>query len=373
MSKLMLVTTAPYDTASGGRQMLSEVHRTSLEQLFGKDLLVHRLDREHRASWRSTAPPIRGYIDGLTRPVVTEILGILGEADVHRIYLDGSNLGMLARAVKKQRPQTEVLTFFHNVEARFFLGSLRSRRSARAVGVLVANYLAERSAVRHSDRLITLSERDSRLLARVYGRLATDILPIALHDKLTSPANAARGSKGGNYILFVGGAFYANEGGIAWFVENVVPHIPMKTCIVGRGMERLRSRLERNGKVEVIGAVDDLSEWYLNAKAVIAPIFDGSGMKTKVAEALMFGKRVVGTKEAFSGYEEVAAEAGWICETKDQFVTALRAADAMDLPLFDAKLRSLYDSRYSAAAALGQLAALFAEQPRICQGVRGAA
>ena len=38
------------------------------------------------------------------------------------------------------------------------------------------------------------------------------------------------------------------------------------------------------------------------AALVIAPIFDGSGMKTKVAEALMHGKHVVGTPEAFSGY-----------------------------------------------------------------------
>ena len=39
------------------------------------------------------------------------------------------------------------------------------------------------------------------------------------------------------YALFVGGAFYANQSGIRWFVENVVPEVSIKTCIVGRGLE----------------------------------------------------------------------------------------------------------------------------------------
>lgn len=71
------------------------------------------------------------------------------------------------------------------------------------------------------------------------------------------------------------------------------PRIGLRICIVGHGVEEMRSRLERPGKVEVVGPVDGLDEWYLNARAVVAPIFDGSGMKTKIAEALMFGKRIV--------------------------------------------------------------------------------
>ena len=50
-------------------------------------------------------------------------------------------------------------------------------------------------------------------------------------------------------------------------------------------------QLEIPGRVEVVGSVDDLGIWYVNSFFTIAPIFDGSGMKTKVAESLMFGKR----------------------------------------------------------------------------------
>src|SRR5215211_106650 len=134
--------------------------------------------------------------------------------------------------------------------------------------------------------------------------ISTDVLPMAIEDKLRNEADVPQGPLKEPYALFVGGAFYANQSGIKWFVENVVPEVSIKTCIVGKGLEALRGELERDGKVEVVGAVDELGHWYRNAKVVIAPIFDGSGMKTKVAEALMYGKRIIGTREAFSGYED---------------------------------------------------------------------
>jgi glycosyltransferase involved in cell wall biosynthesis len=215
------------------------------------------------------------------------------------VYLDGSNLGRLAPEIKRVSPRTQVLTFFHNVEARFFLGSLRTEKNLHALGVLAANFRAERDAVRHSDRLITLSERDKAGIRRLYGRAGTDILPLSIEDKLPpAPAEpAVHGAR--DYCLFVGGAFYANLAGIRWFARNVSPHIGLDTVVVGRGFDALRPELERHSGVKVIGEADDLARWYAGAKVVIAPIFDGSGMKTKTAEALMFGKKVAGTSEPF--------------------------------------------------------------------------
>ena len=158
------------------------------------------------------------------------------------------------------------------------------------------------------------------------------------------------------FALFVGGVFYANRAGIAWFVEHVVPRIEIKICIVGRGFEDLRQELERDGKVEVVGAVDHLADWYRDAHFVIAPIFDGSGMKTKVAEALMYGKKIVGTPEAFSGYEDIVDRAGWCCATADEFVDAISHAQREVTLGFDPQLRALYEEKYSLPAARERLA-----------------
>ena len=222
----------------------------------------------------------------------------------------GSNFGEVVKLVKKMFPQVQVYTFFHNVEVRFFWGSFRQNKSAHALAVFVVNYLAERKSVKFTDKLICLSQRDSQLLQKIYGRQATHVSPMALRDQLVSNAQKVTEPSQQKFALFVGGVFYANRVGITWFVKHVVPRINIKICIVGKGFERYKKELELGGKVEVIGAVDSLAEWYLKAHFVIAPIFDGSGMKTKVAEALMYGKTVIGTPEAFSGYEEDGYKVG---------------------------------------------------------------
>jgi hypothetical protein len=55
--------------------------------------------------------------------------------------------------------------------------------------------------------------------------------------------------------------------------------------------------------VKLDGYVNDLSSYYKSAVAVVAPIFKGSGMKTKVIEAMSYGKSIIGTDEAFQGIE----------------------------------------------------------------------
>ena len=114
---------------------------------------------------------------------------------------------------------------------------MRKRRSVKSVAVLAANWLAERMAVRCSDVLVTLSDRDSAGLLRLYGRGADAVAPMVLEDRAppTPPVRAVPG----HYLLFVGGGFYANISGIRWFAEEVAPRIDLPMKAVGRDMGEL--------------------------------------------------------------------------------------------------------------------------------------
>ncbi len=357
MAKVGLVTSATASPAVGGRALLSKLHRECLEEILGTDLSVYELGR---SATRSKAAALRGYIDGLDPSTVRGFLDWIAREGVSTLFVNGSNLGRLVREVKSRCPKVELLTFFHNAEAKFFLDSLHEHKSLHALGVLVANWRAERWAVRRSDRLIALSDRDSRMLARLYGRGATDILPIAMEDQLEGGPDPDALVDTEGYALFVGGAFYANRAGADWYAREVAPLLPIRTCIVGHGMETMKSSLERHGNIEVAGTVERLEPWYRRARIVVAPIFCGSGMKTKVAEALMFGKPIAGTPEAFSGFETIAAEAGWICETSEAFVAAIRRACEMPIKALDPRLRSLYQRDHSREATKRRLAQILA-------------
>jgi glycosyltransferase involved in cell wall biosynthesis len=355
MSNLLFITYRMAGPPKGGRAMLTRLHYRCLQQLLGDRLKLEELDPVKVTGLRGRLAALRGRIDGVSAETERRIVERIRAEGIERVLLDGSNLGRLARAIKRAVPKTEVFAFFCNVESRFFWGSLKVERSLHALGVLIANLVAERMAVRFSDRLIALSRRDSRVLKRLYGREATDILPLALEDQL-DVGSRKHVAQRDEYLLFVGGAFYGNEAGIRWFADRIAPRVAIKTCIVGRGFETRRDELQRRGNVQVVGAVDRLDDWYLDAKAVVAPILDGSGMKTKVAEALMFGKKIVGTREAFAGYEAVAEQAGWICNDEQEFLAAIRSIEGRKLPRFDPALRALYERHYSFDAAKRQFA-----------------
>ncbi len=359
MRRVLLVTNYLQDAPLGGRELLCKLNHDALMEIYGNRLLKFEVPRQAVRGIRLVLNAFRGHIDGLDEVTIGRALQVIQSENVDKVFVDGSNLGELIRAVKLKLLGVEVITFFHNVEAQFFLGSARLHKTLRATMVLMINYLAEKKSVRYSDKIICLSERDSNLLREVYGRSATHISPLALHDRLA--VRAAENHPlppNERFALFVGGRFYANLAGIAWYVQHVVPLIDIKTCIVGRGLETFRKELDREGKVTVVGSVDSLEAWYANAQFVIAPIFGGSGMKTKVAEALMHGKKIVGTPEAFSGYEEIAQRAGWVCRTAEEFVAAIgRAQEEVTLG-FDPELRRLYEERYSFRAAQERLAGI---------------
>jgi glycosyltransferase involved in cell wall biosynthesis len=355
----LLVTNYPEtaEGATGGRELLCALNHSALRQIYGDRFRLFYLQPKRESTLLRRLAALRGHVNGVDTKTLHLLVHQIRQHCVAKVFIDGSNLGHCARFVKKHCPEVEVATFFHNVEARFFAGALRSSRSLKALGVLAANFVAERQAVRYSDKRICLSDRDGQLLASLYGRAATHVSPMAVRDQLPDAQRSLPAATSGKFALFVGGLFYANLQGIRWFVENVLPRVDIELCIVGRGFEKFRDELERTERVRVVGGVDNLAEWYSRCAFVVAPIFDGSGMKTKVAEALMFGKRIVGTPEAFSGYEDVAGTAGWVCRTPDDFVHAIARARATSVPAFDPELRSVYERNYSLEAATQRLAA----------------
>lgn len=356
--KVILLTKQLEKAPRGGRELLCKLNYDALLKLYGEDFHSFELPAGRLSGPLSHLNAFRGHIDGLNAETIGSAVSLIQRTGVSKVFVDGSNLGGFVAALKRRLPEVEVTTFFHNVEARFFWGGLKTRKTPRAFAVLLANYLAERKSVRWSDKLVCLSERDSRLLKKLYGRGATHISPMALEDKCPPPFLLDPAQPPEKFALFVGGTFYANQTGITWFVREVVPRSAVPIFIVGRGFEALRSELEIPGKVRVIGAVDSLADWYHRAQFVIAPIFDGSGMKTKVAEALMYGKKIVGTPEAFSGYEDIAAQAGWVCHEVEGFLQAIKEASAIITESFDPGLRALYMQNYSLDSATARMSAI---------------
>ena len=67
-----------------------------------------------------------------------------------------------------------------------------------------------------------------------------------------------------------------------------------------------------------------MEPYFNKTEMVLAPIFDGGGMKVKIAEALSYGLPVVTTNHGNIGYELVDHKNAFIANTAEEFVKAIQ-------------------------------------------------
>ncbi|MGL6128108.1 glycosyltransferase family 4 protein, partial [Chryseobacterium artocarpi] len=136
--------------------------------------------------------------------------------------------------------------------------------------------------------------------------------------------------------------------------------IEAELIIIGKGMDDYFKDL-KNKKVKVYGYVEDLSSYYYNANVVIAPIFTGGGMKTKIAEAMMYGKNILGTEEAFEGYELIK-ETHFLFNTAEdchEIITVLKNNE--EISKYNKLSRKCFLDNYSNAIIKQKFTDLFVE------------
>lgn len=294
-----------------------------------------------------------GYLTFLSEK---KILEVIKKKKYEIVFIDTSNYGRIARKIKKINSEIKIITFFHNIECDYVKERIKVE-GYLYIPQLISSSYNEKKSIKYSDYLITLNSRDSIRMLKQYKRKSDLELPISFSDnyKLEEHKNTKEIEE--KIYLFIGSLFYANYNGIKWFIENVMPNVSGKLLIVGKNFELKRDELNRKN-VEIIGTVDNLEKYYKIADIVIAPIFDGAGMKVKTAEALMYGKKIFGTTEAFEGYEVDYNRVGKLCNTKEEFISALNNYNKTENK-FNEYSRNIYLKNYSFESSKNKMKIIF--------------
>ena len=179
-------------------------------------------------------------------------------------------------------------------------------------------------------------------------------LPVFIADKFSDNKGENPGYRDFS-LLFIGSNFGPNLSGLKWFAENVMSQLPegISLYVVGQGMKVLEEEpTYQKNNIHIIGEVEDLAPWYYHADLVVEPIFEGDGMKTKTVEAMMFGKTILGSDEAFCGYEGLN---NYLCNTADEFVNRINCYKKNGVEKFNDEIRSIYLDKYSEEAVLSTM------------------
>lgn len=355
MRKILVVSFTSGQKYTGGLQC-SRRNLESMKALFGELNVVNYVIEPYQGveRWRTKFKRVRdifyGSMGGLDKEKTAEIMQLIIRESITDLFVDSSLLGLLAKRVKKRFPGIRIITFFHNFEKGFVQDYIKVNRDYFRLYWSVLTDRNERAAIRYSDKIISLNRRDAEALEKCYGRKPDKLIPITLKgdatvEKMTPSDNRE--------ALFIGSYFFGNVQGIKWFCKEVLPRTNAHLTIVGASMNRLLDEIEPTNQVTVLSDVPDLTPLYDAADFVVLPILSGSGMKVKTAESLMHGKYIVGTDEAFRGYDITERE-GRRCNTAEEFVEAITL---LSLPYkFNASSRQLFEDKYSFESSLSAFA-----------------
>lgn len=236
------------------------------------------------------------------------------------VYIEQSTYGRACRYIKKKYPNLKIIIFFHNIELQYATEYIKTCGLKAIPFFLTIKYWEKKSCL-YADYCITLNKRDTLLLNKIYGKKSSIELPTSFPDLFDEKkALSERGTIESYTIdyLFVGVSFFANIEAVQWFINNVMPRVEGHLHVIGNGMDKIKFE-NLSDRIHIHGFVDDLSEYYYKARMVISPIHVGGGMKTKTAEALMYGKTILGSKEAFEGYE-IDENCMILCNTAEDYL-----------------------------------------------------
>lgn len=359
-SKALYIRGERVTAARGGADVVSQAVLSILRSYFDnniEDLYIEEL----RGGKPSRSAVLFSALIGHFEPYNTKSKKILLKhlEGSSFAFIDQSVYGKIVEDIQKADKTIKTAVLFHNIEKQFYTQRILKLGKVHNAPLLPAIIKAESTAAKKADLVIVVSPRDAETMNRVYGRIPDLVLLPPVEDRLPPEKTVHESLKNHSEftMLFVGSAFPPNLEGVRWFVREVMPFVHGTLFIVGHGFENFRIELERSN-VRVIGGVPDLTPWYTQSDCVISPIFWGQGIKVKTAEAYMYGKIVIGTQEAFEGYDYQRA-GSYSADSKNDFVEVLQRiydqAQQNDIS-FSKKARAYYEEVLSMTAQYQRIA-----------------
>ena len=186
---------------------------------------------------------------------------------------------------------------------------------------------SERRLLKKGTVVFTFSEKDCELIRKLY-KVNSYSTTFFLHPNVIN----AEPKEASNYFVFFGSwAREENCEALAWFMDNVYEriHNDISFKVIGGGKmpETLKQRISSKSNIEYLGFVDNPYEVIANARAEIAPLHMGAGVKVKCVEALGSGTPIIGTEVAFEGIGDQYRNAMFLANKPEEFVNIINSFD----------------------------------------------
>lgn len=249
------------------------------------------------------------------------------------IHFDGfATLGLL-KTVQKNRPEAKIIAHIHDAQSAFLLRN--NLRDNLSVLYKIQNYMEylkakhfERNKLPNIATTIVDSDEDRDYLNVLIKKSSVTTLPLGFDDfvyktegpkiKLNQPAIIFSGSMKGRQ----------SEDGALFLTTKIMPLVwarfPDANLYIVGGDPTMEIMSQQTERVHVTGFVEDLASYLRSAFVYACPLRLGSGMRTRVVEALACGTPMVATPMAMRGLLKPEDGLPWLtAESPEEFAVEI--------------------------------------------------
>lgn len=189
-----------------------------------------------------------------------------------------------------------------------FLNKLLENNTVKHLVLRTEAGLTEKAEMRYSkvyDKVIFVSPMETAAMNKKLPDKAVTI-SVGINPMKELP----KVKKEDNLLSFVGNlSVAANIDSLDWIVNKILPkvHHPVKFMVVGKAPEEIKAKYKNNKQVFFTGRVERLEDYVCKSRIFLSPLLYGTGIKTKILEAMSMGVPVI-TNDV--GAEGIAVESG---------------------------------------------------------------
>lgn len=243
---------------------------------------------------------------------------IVNKNNYDLVFFDFSQIHLYSYFIKHSQ---KVLLCHDIIQQKF------SRSNGKFESLIVS--FSEKHILKRAKNIFTFSKKDSNLLNKLYNVKSQNINFFL--DKAILDIKYVDIKVENFFIMYGAWNRKENYEGLDWFIYNVLPYLgDIHIKIIGPKMPAsLINKINNIKSINYIGFVDNPYKVISKAKALIAPVFSGAGVKVKVIESLSLGVEVIGTEIAFEGIEFYNKNLE--CNTDKDFILCLNKLKKIEI------------------------------------------